>query len=372
MHVRHPTMVTWQAMPAAAAAADSGPAAPGPQPQLVLAPVEGFVAGGFDAAAVQQEVRQERQQLALQLERLQEQQQQGQLPGPDALDAGALAGRCRPNQVAAPPAPPAAASGPPPGWQHPAAPLWQAQQAPPWPPQQAHAAWPPQQAHAAWPQQQQPPPPPAAPAQRPGIMRPLYQHQPPVPLPMADGHFQQPVFYQLASMWQAPAAAAPPQPPPPPAAQQPQQEQQQQVEQGNKRAADDLRARLQGAKRPRAQDGAPSTGSTAGLAAEQQQAQQAAPPAAASEQQDNGSRPWLAGAPPSIRQLAGSGGSGACGGPGPELLFLGTGSAEPSKYRAASAIQLRCVALVGRQALLPCMPPCQGVGRVQGHSRPLL
>jgi hypothetical protein len=100
----------------------------------------------------------------------------------------------------------------------------------------------------------------------------------------------------------------------------------------NKRAAEGLKARLQRDKRPRQPDGVTGIkGSPADA-----QPQQLQP------QQQPTVPQWLEGAPHSIRQLAAPGASAAC----PEVLFLGTGSAEPSKYRAASAIQLRSASLL--------------------------
>jgi hypothetical protein len=138
----------------------------------------------------------------------------------------------------------------------------------------------------------------------------------------------------------------------------------------NKRAAEGLRARLQGSKHPKPDAGA-ALGSSAAAAGHAQPQQDAAHPpqqpqlqvlqpaaaaargtAAAQEpescqQEEEEATAWLAGAPAGIRHLAAAGSAGSLGagagggGCGPEVLFLGTGSAEPSKYRAASAIQLR-------------------------------
>ena len=63
-----------------------------------------------------------------------------------------------------------------------------------------------------------------------------------------------------------------------------------------------------------------ASGETKHQGHQQQQAQQA--PA------------WAAGAPPYLQALAAAG-------DGTQVVFLGTGSAEPSKYRGASAIHLR-------------------------------
>ncbi|EFN56466.1 hypothetical protein CHLNCDRAFT_145133 [Chlorella variabilis] len=94
----------------------------------------------------------------------------------------------------------------------------------------------------------------------------------------------------------------------------------------NKRAADSIRARLQGGKRPRAPEGGGDGGSSA---AGPQQPQQSLPPEEPR---------WLRGAPASICQLA-SGGAAGCA---PEVVFLGTGSAEPSKLPCGQSLLLDC------------------------------
>ena len=345
VHVRHVSVVRWQQPPAQNLDASAAAAAQPLQPQLVLEPGEGFAAAaGFDAAAVQQEVQEQRHGLLGQLGHLLERQQQGFLPEQEQLAAaGAPALQCRQNRVAPPPPPPLppppALSAPPaasshvPGWPNGRG-LQQQQQQPPPPPQQQHQ------------QQQQ---------QQPRMMRPLYQ------VPGAAHPAQQLQLPAQAQQWQLHGGVPPPPPPVPahggsqpwaaaaaliPAAQQqPQHEvghplalEAEPAPNNNKRAAEGLKARLQGDKRPRQQDGGAGTeGGPADAQPPQQQPPPQQPPparqAAASGQQQ-----WLEGAPSSICQLAAREASAA----GPEVLFLGTGSAEPSKYRAASAIQLRC------------------------------
>ena len=414
VHVRQLSVLTWkerEAQQACAAAAGAptvsiGGSAQQAQLQLAVEPAEGFAAtlpGGFDAAAVQQEVQDERPQLGAQLALLREREQREELPGPNQLQhEGLPPWPCRQNCVAPPPPPPL-----PPGqhgllayqaipvqqqgWQQPVPAAVARQQAwQPWlaVPGQQHVmpqhrfVQPPAPQQQAWP----PPPPPMQ--QQGHIMRPLYHQQPSAALHPAAA---QPQYYQLPQQvamqpypWQPPPGmmlmpAPPPGPPPgdppvqsagpsqpgaPPKQQQQQQQQHLQKQEqaagpDNKRAAGDLKAQLQVAKRQRQDDGTPSdaaTGATngtdeAGQPLQQKagtpadtngQQQQELPPQQPDEQQ-----PWLAGAPPCIRQLAarqrGSGG-GSSSGSGPEVLFLGTGSAEPSKYRGASAIQLRWAA----------------------------
>lgn len=434
VHVRQLSVLAWRQQkaqqPSTAAAGGGAAAVPGdgpaqqPQLRLVVEPAEGLAAaaagGGFDAAAVQQEVQQERPQLAAQLALLREREQHGQLPGREQLQSDGLpAWQCRQNCVTPPPPPPlppAQLAHPvqPQGWQQ-AVPVamqphaWQQ----PWlavpgqpylmPQQQlAQLPLPPQQ--QAW---QQPPPPPPQ-QQQGGIMRPLYHHQ-----PLAQPHAtpQQPQYHQIQQQlamhpyaWQPAAGAVlmprPPLPPPPagepplqpPEAAQsqaaPQQQQQQPPQQppqqqqqpgpDNKRAAGDLKARLQGAKRQRKPDGGPSSADAAidgaGRADEAVQPRQGEAACAKEDerqelpqQQPEEQQAWLEGAPPGIRQLAalqhggskGSSGRNGSSGGGPEVLFLGTGSAEPSKYRGASAIQLRCVLLshgLAGPRLTPCWP----------------
>lgn len=192
-------------------------------------------------------------------------------------------------------------------------------------------------------------------------MRPMYQHQPPAQHP---GYYQQPQWQppSVQQQWQSPGALQlrwlPPcafQPPPPPGSPpvlQPQVplaqvEEGQEAGSDNKRAADGLKARLQGGKRHRlgaATDRVTVEAAGAGagevLPQPPQEQEQQQPPCGEAQQ----STPWLAGAPAAICRLAAIDRASAAAG-GPEVLFLGTGSAEPSKYRAASAIQLRCAAV---------------------------
>lgn len=172
-------------------------------------------------------------------------------------------------------------------------------------------------------------------------------------------------------------------------------QQQEQQQASNKRAAADLRARLlqqpaqegqaggaqAAAKPPPASPAAaaPFDGSSAGPAggaSDQQPGCErgtAAPPAAAAAAAP-GSRAlgdWAAGAPDYLRALVEAG-------DGTQVVFLGTGSAEPSKYRSASAIHLRCV----RHARFACtaaafgwIDDCvcvEGVGVMRCRSVPVL
>jgi hypothetical protein len=371
VHVRHVSVARWQQPPAQKLEASATAAAAGhpKQPQLVLESGEGFAAAaGFDAATVQHEVQEQRQGLLEQLEQLLHHQQQGLLPGQEQLAAaGAPALQCTQNRVAPPTppplpassvlsAPPAAVSGHGPGWPNGSG-------------------------------LQQQPPPPQQQQQQPRIMRPLYQ------VPGAEHSAPQLQLLAHAQQWQLHGGVQPPPPPSLPAhggphpwaagglaaavitaAQQQQpQLQQRQVEHppapepkpalnNNKRAAEGLKARLQGMKRPRQQDGVPGIGEGPSDAQPQQQ-----PPP---QQQPSPVPQWLEGAPSAIRQLAAPEASAA----GPEVLFLGTGSAEPSKYRAASAIQLRCASLLlpadacedGFLACMQCSTP-QSMDTIYKH-----
>ena len=385
VHVRQLSLLSWrphQQPKAAPEGLAAGSPASGnaqqPQLQLVVEPAEGFAAGGgFDAAAAQQEVQQERPQLGVQLAKLHERQEQGELPGPEQLQPAALpTQRCQQNRVAPPPPPPlpppaAAAPGPAAGWVHPMPPgiaqqPWQ--QAVPGQQQVPQQAWQPlplqQHTQQQQVQQQQ--------AQQQGsVMRPLYHQQ----AQQQQQYMLQPLAWpQPAGMfWVPPPPPGPPPGPPPvqppPAAAQPPE--QRETGRDNKRAAEGVKARLQGGKRQRQGDGGSDAAGAVGGAQQTQQAEPqpgGQPDAAAhasseDEQRQEQPQPWLEGAPPGIRQLA-SGGSGCSG--GPEVLFLGTGSAEPSKYRGASAIQLWwALALMGartvwrmRAGLSPCCRRC--------------
>ena len=342
--IRHVSLVTWKQRPpeeqpqprqlassgAAATGACPGGGAVSQQQQpraaavLVVEPGEGFADDAWCAASA---VQQGRPLLVAALERLQEQQQRGLLPSRELSAAGAATWQCRQNLVGPPPPPPLppTTAGP-------------AQQPIAWP-----AGVAPQQPGAP-PQQQQP-----------TIMRPLYQHAPAAPhqplltqpmhlqpAPSPPGQLQsyrQPALAARSDRQQPVHHCSPPQlhPPPPRPPELP--------DAGgglaaNKRAADSIRARLQGGKRPRAPEGGGDGGSSA---AGPQQPQQSLPPEEPR---------WLRGAPASICQLA-SGGAAGCA---PEVVFLGTGSAEPSKYRGASAIQLR------QAASLP--PACRPASRL--------
>lgn len=386
------------AAPAAAGLAlgrrkESGDAATGARAQLVVEAVESFAAlapgGRFDAAAVQAEVQQQRTQLAAQLDLLRQQQEQGMLPGPEQLaaagDGSEAYCRCTQNCVAPPPPPPLL-QPPPAALQQRGLPaptfaghaLQQPQLAAPvhqhvaslLPLQHEHAAvmrplyLQPQQ--PAWHPQWQLPP--GVPGVLPGSAL-LLPHTAPQPWHAAQaagdaaaavvgGHSQA----LLVQPPLQPAPLAPNQPAPGPASAEQQVESAAAVSAAsNKRAAEGLRARLQGSKRSRQQSaaaGGPAAAAQQPEDAERQPEQQPAQlQAEDGGQQREGCQPdasagqrlpaWLEGAPACLQQLASGGagaggrggGSGARG--GPEVLFLGTGSAEPSKYRGASAIQLR-------------------------------
>lgn len=359
------------------------------QLRLVVEPVESFAAATlasdsrFDAAAVQAEVQLERPQLVAQLELLRQQQEQGMLPGPEQL-AATEGGKCwcTQNRVAPPPPPPLP----------PAAQALQQRGLP------AHVlpgrlAQPQQPAQPlAAPAHQQPAALPPLQQGQPAVMRPLYLHpqQPPaawhqqwqlpvatpglppgaaVLLPQAaqqPWHVAQaagtPAATALAAglqvqLVQPPVQPAPPEtaqmPPGPPPAAPEQQVAAAVPAASNKRAAEGLRARLQGSKRPRqraAADDVPTTAAQQPESAEQDDERQVRQQAKSAAHQD-GNRcqrlpAWLEGAPACLLQLRASP-TGSCsrgssgGGAPPEVLFLGTGSAEPSKYRGASAILLR-------------------------------
>ncbi len=356
--------------PAVPGAAVAAPARPGgaagaplaAQAQLVVEPVESFAAatlacgGRFDAAAVQAEVQQERPQLVVQLELLRKQQGQGMLPGQEQLAAAAgqtAAHRwCAQNRVAPPPPPPLTTPAA-------AAPVGQ----------------------LAY--QQQSAQPPGAPAsqqlanapllvQQPAVVHPQYwhaQHQPPawhpqwqlpagmpsllpgaaMMLPHLAPQQWHGAFVATAALQGAPSRhqpAPPPHAPPPPGPPPAEPEQQAAAAEpaaSNKRAAEGLRARLLGGKRSRQQQAAsdaPAAEAHGPESAEQQEQRQGGQQPELSERhggRDQRLPAWLENAPACLLQL----GAGASGRAGPEVLFLGTGSAEPSKYRGASAIQLR-------------------------------
>jgi hypothetical protein len=324
----------------------------GRAPELVVQPLEGFLGQGcrFDAAAVQEEVRQQHPQLEVELQRLRGSQAQGTLPAPEQLNAAApAAGACRQNQVAPPPPPPLP---PPPA------------------PMQRFLAQP----HSAvrngmlpldvQQQQQQ---------QQPRIMRPLYRLSgPPTQVLALAQQLPQPARDQqacaaLSAFGQLPAAHAGPGQPPAAGVRQaglpagsahtpwpaPLQAPEEDLA-SNKRAADVLKARLLGGKRQKAPGQADCCSGVAGGDAAGA-TRLVAPQGLNVEEPDKAEgrgceeAGWLRGAPACIRQLAADGGAAP-----PELLFLGTGSAEPSKYRGASAIQLRCSPAAPHTV---CLPP---------------
>ncbi|GAB4817494.1 hypothetical protein N2152v2_004540 [Parachlorella kessleri] len=156
----------------------------------------------------------------------------------------------------------------------------------------------------------------------------------------------------------------------------------------NKRAAAELKARLKGEEGP-SQEAGPAgrlhNGTVAGAQPGAAVDQPAAAAAAATDtagsldeaatlrasgetmqqgpvgRQQQAQQPpaWAAGAPHCLQALAAAG-------DGTQVVFLGTGSAEPSKYRGASAVHLRLDC--GQGILLDCGEGCLGqMQRLYGH-----
>eukprot|EP00887_Chlorella_sp_A99_P007427 scaffold2.g7427.t1 len=361
--VRCITHLSWQQQSERAAGSAAEPSSP---PALVLWPAEVFASPrGFDVAAKQQEALEQRPELRQQLGLLAERQQPllALLHAPPPLQP-----RCPRPAIAKPPAPP--------------------------------------------PEQQQQPPEHGSRLGR--VMKPLYSQPGPSPTPQ----LQQPRNGVMPLGWAlgpGPLLVPPVQQLEQPAlATAPPGAGQQQGHASNKGAAAALRARLKGAAAASSQVEPPAPPVPPPAPPESQQQQQASSVEARPAAHEPTSIPaWLRGAPPCLQRLALSAAPAACGSgtgaggaavPGaagvqaaarelaaataaaaatattaaaaaaaaalgdgcPEVTFLGTGSAEPSKYRGPSAIHLRLAC--GRGLLLDCGEGTLGqLVRMHGH-----
>ena len=322
--VRHLTQVVWPEC--------SGSASP------ELRPAEAYLQG-FDPGELQQELREVRPELEAGL---------GQRPAGQAaaLAAATPAGGAIRSRVL-PPAPPSPAMQQYQAQQYQSQHLYQQLRSPNQQQQQQAYQHPQQQQYQQQYRQQY---------QQQGdqqfqgrVMRPAYQHQPP----------GQPALLDCCDPSQGTA----------PPAQQQQQQQQQSVlgkrppedaaalaaagdggpeaKASNRGAASRLRARLQQRKPPPVAEAA----SAAGAAAQEEEPAQAQQRAEEEEEAEEEA------APPCIQRIraaaAAAAGGAAAGASGqPEVVFLGTGSAEPSKYRGASAIHVRLGC--GQSLMLDC------------------